>query len=196
MFEYLIGTVTDLKDHICVLDVNFVGYVLYISDNTKSNLNIGDSAKLFTELLIRENLWQLYGFIDESERTWFDLLTTVQGVGARYAINILSKIHYSDLSFVISNKRKDMLSSADGIGDKIATRIINELERKIPASENHIACDISANNNLNSNITSDVYSALINLGFKQNEIKAAISKISKINNFEQMLRDCLNLIRK
>lgn len=196
MFEYLIGTVIDLRDNICILDVNSVGYIIYISDNTKFNLNIGNQAKIFTELLIRENLWQMYGFIDETERSWFDLLVTVQGVGAKYAINILSKIHYSDLSFVISNKRKDMLSAADGIGDKIATRIINELERKIPSSTNTTLNGTGLKNNLNSNVTNDVYSALINLGFKSNEIKTAIANVPESNDFEQMLRDCLNLIRK
>lgn len=196
MFEYLIGTVIDLRDNICILDVNSVGYIIYMSDNTKFNLNIGNQAKIFTELLIRENLWQMYGFIDETERSWFDLLITVQGVGAKYAINILSKIHYSDLSFVISNKRKDMLSAADGIGDKIATRIINELERKIPASTNTTLNGTVLKNNLNSNVTNDVYSALINLGFKSNEIKTAIANVPESNDFEQMLRDCLNLIRK
>lgn len=196
MFEYLIGTIEDLRDNVCVLDVNSVGYLLYVSDNTKSNLSIGNRAKLFTELLIRENLWQMYGFIDESERSWFDLLTTVQGVGARYAINILSKVHYSDLPFVISNKRKDMLSAADGIGDKIATRILNELERKIPASTNSIVSTSTMNSDINNNITNDVYSALINLGFKPNEIKSAISNVQEVRDFEQMLRDCLNLIRK
>lgn len=195
MFEYLIGTVIDLRDNICILDVNSVGYIIYISDNTKFNLSIGNKAKIFTELLIRENLWQMYGFIDETERSWFDLLITVQGVGAKYAINILSKIHYSDLSFVISNKRKDMLSAADGIGDKIATRIINELERKIPDSTNTTLNSTILKNNLNGNVTNDVYSALINLGFKSNEVKAAIANVPESNDFEQMLRDCLNLIR-
>lgn len=198
MISYLKGRVHAIGDMNIVLDVHGVGFYVNTSNITNQNFREGEDVFLFTELVIRENLWQMYGFINEIEKALFLLLNKVQGVGAKAALSILSAIKYDQLGHVIKNKDVAQLCTADGIGEKLASRIVNELHKKIPDSL-LIVAGVSYENKQSTPVDmlqQDVISALVNLGFKQYEIKKAMEGIdSEGLNFEDMFKMVLGKLR-
>lgn len=164
-------------DHVLV-DVNGVCYQVFTSAKTLSRLGIeGDRMVLFTEMVIRNELPQLFGFQDFHEQEWFRLLTTVQGVGARVALAILSVLNPDELVLSIYNQDKTQITRADGVGPKLALRIISELKDKVSS----IATAGSAPQNLAKNGTepgqvADAFAALESLGYRRHEAAAAIQQ--------------------
>jgi len=198
MISYLKGKVQEIGDLHLILDVHGVGFLVNTSNVTNQDLKLGEEAFLLTELIIRENLWQMYGFINETEKALFLLLNKVQGVGAKAALSILSVIKYDQLGHVIKNKDIAQLCLADGVGEKLASRIANELHKKIPDS----LLVLGAHSNVAMNtpkvnmVQQDVISALVNLGFKQYEIKKAMEGIEdKALGFEDMFKMVLGKLR-
>ena len=125
-----------------ILDVQGVGYLVHVTGRTLAQIGrSGDFVTLLTELLVREDSLTLYGFKDTSEQAAFRMLQTVQGVGAKAALSILTTLPADELSQAILAGDKAMVSRADGIGPKLAQRIINELAQKLPAS---LITDLSA----------------------------------------------------
>lgn len=121
------------EDHV-LIDVRGVGYVVYCSDRTLGTLpNAGEATALFTELLVREDLLQLYGFTTLQEKEWFRLLQTVQGVGAKAALAMLSALGPDGVSRAIALGDWNSIKAAKGIGPKTAQRVVNELKDKAPS---------------------------------------------------------------
>ena len=200
MITYLKGKVQEIGDLYVILDINDVGFFVNTSNITNMNFTIGDDVKLLTELVIRENSWQIYGFINEIERAFFNLLNKVQGVGSKVALSILSAVKYDILGDTIKSKNIDLLCTADGIGEKLASRIVNELYKKVP--DTLLMCGTSNTNSVQKKskenlVQKDVISALLNLGFKQYEIKKALDNVAfeDDSNFESMLKSMLNQLR-
>ncbi len=200
MITYLKGKVQEIGDLYVILDINDVGFFVNTSNITNTNFTIGDDVKLLTELVIRENSWQIYGFINEIERAFFNLLNKVQGVGSKVALSILSAVKYDILGDTIKSKNIDLLCTADGIGEKLASRIVNELYKKVP--DTLLMCGTSNTNSVQKKseenlVQKDVISALLNLGFKQYEIKKALDNVAfeDDSNFESMLKSMLNQLR-
>lgn len=164
-------------DHVLV-DVNGVCYQVFTSAKTLSRLGSeGDRVVLVTEMVIRNELPQLFGFQDLLEQEWFRLLTTVQGVGARVALAILSVLTPDELALSIYNQDKAQITRADGVGSKLALRIISELKDKVSS--------ISVGGNLPQNLTrnatetgqvADAFAALESLGYRRHEAAAAIQQ--------------------
>ena len=157
-------------DH-AVIDVGGVGYLVGASAKTLAALGpVGEAATLFTEMLVAEDFIRLVGFARPDERDWFRLLTGVQGVGARVALAILSVLEPIDLARAIAAQDKAMIGRANGVGPKLAERIVRELKDKaggvIPGSVTAVATASSA--------ASDAVSALLNLGFRPAEANAAV----------------------
>lgn len=120
------------SDHV-LLDVNGVGYVVYCSDRTLAALpGKGEAAALFTELLVREDLLQLFGFTTLYEREWHRLLTSVQGVGAKASMAILGTLGAEGVARAISLGDAAAVKAAPGVGPKLAQRVVNELKDKAP----------------------------------------------------------------
>ena len=120
------------EDHV-LIDVRGVGYLVYCSDRTLMGLPpVGEAAALFTELLVREDLLQLYGFVDPVEKEWFRLLMTVQGVGAKAAIAILGALGQEGIGRAIALGDVAAIKAARGIGPKTAQRVVIELKDKAP----------------------------------------------------------------
>mgnify|MGYP000218143590 CR=1 FL=1 len=120
------------EDHV-LLDVRGVGYIVYCSDRTLGALpSVGEATALFTELLVREDLLQLYGFTTLQEKEWFRLLQTVQGVGAKAALAMLSALGPDGVSRAIALGDWNSIKAAKGIGPKTAQRVVNELKDKAP----------------------------------------------------------------
>ena len=136
MIAKLSGIVDSIGLDGAVIDVGGVGYLAFCSTRTLGRLPPpGGAARLFVETHVREDHIHLYGFIDAAERDWFRLLTTVQGVGARLALAVLSATAPEALSLAIVAQDKAALARADGVGPRLAARIVNELRDKVGALE-------------------------------------------------------------
>ena len=157
-------------DH-AVIDVGGVGYLVGASAKTLAAIGpIGEAATLFTEMLVAEDSIRLVGFARPDERDWFRLLTGVQGVGARVALAILSVLEPVELAKAVGAQDKAMVARANGVGPKLAERIVRELKDKvggvIPGSLTPVAAAMGA--------AQDAVSALLNLGFRPAEANAAV----------------------
>ncbi|HEY0291775.1 MAG TPA: Holliday junction branch migration protein RuvA, partial [Hansschlegelia sp.] len=133
----MIGKLTGVVDSVgadwVILDVGGVGYVVSCSSRTLSRLpKAGDTARLSIETHVREDRIQLFGFMADLEREWFRLLNTVQGVGTKVALAILSTLEASDLATAIALQDKVAIARAPGVGPKVAARIAAELKDKAP----------------------------------------------------------------
>lgn len=132
MIGKLKGTVdTIAEDHI-ILDVHGVGYLVQCPSSTMAKLNVGEAAVLLIEMKVSEDAIRLYGFLSGEEREWFRILQTVQSVGARVALNILSALSPRAIGKAIALSDKAMIGQAQGVGPKLATRIVTELKDKAP----------------------------------------------------------------
>jgi Holliday junction DNA helicase RuvA len=171
MIAHLKGilSATDI-DH-AVIDVGGVGYLVGASSRTLSAIGpVGEACMVHTEMLVAEDFIRLVGFATAAERDWFRLLTGVQGVGARVALAILSALDAADLSRAISSQDKAMVARANGVGPKLAERIVRELKDKIGAvaiGGSSVAAPTGAG--------ADAVSAMLNLGFRPAEANAAVA---------------------
>ena len=160
-------------DH-AVIDVGGVGYLVGASSRTLAAIGpVGEACILFTEMLVGEDFIRLVGFARAEERDWFRLLTGVQGVGARVALAILSALEPADLSRAIAAQDKAMVARANGVGPKLAERIVRELKDKaggIVLGPGGSGAPAAA-----SGAGADAVSALLNLGFRPAEASAAVA---------------------
>ena len=186
MIAQLFGRLVAADLNQLVLDVQGVGYLVHATGRTLAQIGQpGDMVTLYTELLVREDSLTLYGFKDTAEQAAFSMLQTVQGVGAKAALSILTTLPADELSQAILAGDKAMVSRADGIGPKLAQRIINELAQKLPASLTSdpvtvgpVAAgrleDAAADNG--QQLVQDALSALVNLGYSRTEAFSAVSQ--------------------
>ncbi|RJF86076.1 Holliday junction branch migration protein RuvA [Sphingomonas cavernae] len=160
-------------DH-AVIDVGGVGYLVGASSRTLAAIGLtGGAVTIHTEMLVSEDSIRLMGFATAAERDWFRLLTSVQGVGSRVALAILSALDSNELHRSIASGDKAMVARANGVGPKLAQRIVNELKDKtggIALGPGGVAAPIPAGSN-----AADAVSALVNLGFKPNEASTAVA---------------------
>lgn len=188
MIAKLSGIVDSIGDDWIVIDVGGVGYLAYCSSRTLGRFGVGEAAQLVIETHVREDHIHLYGFGDYAERDWFKLLTTVQGVGAKVCLAILSTLSADELVQAIAAADKGAVSRANGVGPKLATRIVSELKDKVghlalgPAalmgagsSSGGTTYASGAINAVRSEI-SDAVSALVNLGYTPSDALGAVSR--------------------
>lgn len=183
MIARLKGLVDSIGDDWAILDVNGVGYLVFCSGRTLSRLAVGEAARLEIETHVREDHIHLYGFGDESERDWFRLLTSVQGVGAKVGLAILGVLSGEELLQTIAASDKAGITRAPGVGPKLATRILSELKDKVGSlalgvstkSSDKIAKAGPAVVDENSHIR-DAASALVNLGYSPADALGAVSR--------------------
>ena len=138
MYYYLNGTVAHIGPYLVVIDCGGVGYACRTTNHTISKLNTGKVAKLYTHLYVREEIFELYGFASESELGCFRMLIGVSGVGPKAALAILSSNTPEGLALAIVSGNEKALTSAPGIGKKIAQRIILELKDKLEIGRAHV----------------------------------------------------------
>jgi Holliday junction DNA helicase RuvA len=197
MIASLTGILTLLGKSEIVLEVNGVGYLLHVSSKLITSLDeIGSELTLFTDLQIRDDKIVIYGFASSKDQNIFKLLQTVQGVGPRAALSILSTLNVDELILAISSGDKVMISRADGVGPKVAGRITTELVEKVSSLNNSlfnnsisknipVTLQEKLNNNKNSDSSDlsveveDIISALVNLGYSRSEVFSVVMKIKK-----------------
>jgi len=173
MIARLAGRLVESGIDQLVIDVGGVGYLVQASARTLAAVGpVGEAAMLFTEMQVREDAITLFGFATAGERDWFRLLTGVQGVGGRVALSILSVLDAAELSRAVAGGDKAMVARANGVGPKLAMRIVNELKDKIGAVAIGPAGAVPA---AARGVNADALSALANLGFRTSEASAAVA---------------------
>jgi Holliday junction DNA helicase RuvA len=185
MIGKLRGIVDAVGAENALIDVGGVGYEVTCSSKTLSSLPLpGEPVVLSIETHVREDAIKLYGFLSEAERGWFRLLQSVQGVGAKVALSILSTLDANHLANAIALQDKGLITRAPGVGPKVALRIVNELKDKVPA---HVLSAATGQGSAPANgthvmsvapsPTAEAVSALINLGYAPAQANAAISTV-------------------
>lgn len=183
MIGKLKGTIEDIAEDHVLIDVHGVCYVAYCSSRTLSRLgSAGEAVVLFIETYVREDQFRLFGFQTALEREWFRLLQSVQGVGAKVALAVLSTLTSNDLANAIALQDKETVARAPGIGPKVALRIVTELKNKVPAFAGGGA--IGLKQDLGEGVApapvSDAVSALSNLGYSRDQAANAVAAALKI----------------
>jgi Holliday junction DNA helicase RuvA len=185
MIGKLRGLVDGYGEDFVVLDVNGVGYLVQCSARSLQALpKPGGETSLLIETQVREDAIRLFGFRDEAEREWFRLLQTVQGVGAKVALAILSTLDPGELASAVASRDKSQLQRAPGVGGRLAERLVTELKDKAPAFAPidplvaRLAGAVEAKAGLPQPVA-DAISALTNLGYGQPQASAAIAAALK-----------------
>ena len=192
MIAKLRGFVDTIGEDYCIIDVNGVGYLVFVSAKTAARLSVGSEASLLIETVVREDSITLFGFADALEKEWFNTLTKVQGVGAKVCLSILSALSPMQLAQAVSAQDKASFTRANGVGPKLAARIVTELKDKVvmvPVAE--FAKEVNMNltpaeqtENYEDSLMSraedpskmeDAISALVNLGYQRLEAYRAVN---------------------
>lgn len=182
MIGKLKGLVDGFGEDVVQIDVGGVVYEASCSSKTLQALpQVGHATVLHTEMVVREDMIRLYGFATETEKAWFSVLTTVQGVGARVALAILSVLTPSELASAIALQDKSMIGRANGVGPKLAVRIVTELKGKAPALGAGDAALLGLQAAIGEGVArgpvADAVSALSNLGYSQAQASAAVARV-------------------
>lgn len=197
MIAKLRGIVDTIGEDFCIIDVNGVGYLASASSRTLGTLALGEQATLSTVMTVREDDISLFAFADAWEKEWFLTLTKVQGVGAKVCLSILSVLSPTQLSQAVSAQDKTSFCRANGVGPKLAARIVTELKDKIVT----IPLNISGSTNTTTVLTpevaikpvelpqnqdyakvEDAISALTNLGYQRLEAYRAVNSVLNENS--------------
>lgn len=191
MIAKLKGVIDTIGEDYCIIDVGGVGYLVFASSKTLGRLINGGSAVLLVETVVREDNISLYGFFDAWEKEWFTTLTKVQGVGAKVCLAILSVLSPNQLAEAVSAQDKASFTRANGVGPKLAARIVTELKDKIvtvPITEFNKDANMDPSqqtenyeDNLEARVEDpskmeDAISALVNLGYQRLEAYKAVNK--------------------
>ena len=179
MIAKLTGLLDSIGEDWAVIDVNGVGYLVFCSTRTLAQLpGRGEAVSFVIETHIREDHIHLYGFLEHAEREWFRLLTTVQGVGAKVGLGILSVLAPKDLSDAILAQDKGMITRAPGVGSKLATRLLTELKDKVSGLAEFAppaAAVVTGDDETARGSFDDAVSALVNLGYQRGAAFGAVS---------------------
>ena len=191
MIAYVNGIIDDITEDNTVIDVGGIGYNVKISADTASRLpGIGEPVKLYTYTCVREDAFQLYGFLSRSDLEVFKLLITVNGIGPKGGLAILSVMDADDLRFAIMSGDSKAISRAPGIGAKTAQRVILDLKDKISIDDTLISKEIgvtAAGGNalkIDTPQKKEAIEALVSLGYGQTESVKAVNAIEGIENMD------------
>ena len=194
MLYYVSGTVAILEPGLAVIDCGGVGYGCRITAYTAGQLKLNQNARLFITESIREDAYDLYGFISKEEQRCYELLTSVNGVGPKAAMAILSSGGPQNFTLAVMTGDEKMLTAAQGVGKKIAQRIILELKDKLGggameldfSNGNAAAAPVQTGNN-----AAFAHAALQELGYSPAEINAALKGVDPKSTTEEMIRHAL-----
>ena len=205
------GQLIEKKSDNVVIDVHGIGYVVYVTEKTARSLTLDNQSgdiSLHSELIVKEDLLQLVGFLTQTEKNWFNLLRSVQGIGAKVALTILNTLDTDELLRAIRVKNELAFSSVSGIGSRMAQRLVVELSgrKDLIALEDEETGEIKDESSEQTigiikrkEIQQDALSALQNLGFKPAEAKSAIDKIltlKDLNDASLLVKEALRSLAK
>lgn len=205
------GQLIEKKSDNVVIDVHGIGYVVYVTEKTARSLTLDNQSgdiSLYSELIVKEDLLQLVGFLTQTEKDWFNLLRSVQGIGAKVALTILNTLDTDELLRAIRVKNELAFSSVSGIGSRMAQRLVVELSgrKDLIALEDEETGEIKDESSEQTidiikrkEIQQDALSALQNLGFKPAEAKSAIDKILTLKDLDDaslLVKEALRSLAK
>ncbi|EGT3604806.1 Holliday junction branch migration protein RuvA [Clostridium perfringens] len=201
MYEYIRGQFQGISKDYVVIELNNIGYKIFTSGNTMSNMpKVGDEVLLYLEQIVREDFIGLYGFTTREELEMFKLLLSINGVGARAALSLLSISTVNNLKYAIMMGDEKHITRAPGIGKKTAQRIILELKDKLKpdeltSEEGQLIEGINDNSDYSFNIN-ETLSALMALGYTEKEAQKALEKVDKTLSIENMIKESLKLLMR
>jgi Holliday junction DNA helicase RuvA len=182
---FLKGIAEDIHDDHCIINVNGVGYLIFISNKTSNSLkNLSENSMItfIIQTIVKEDAIELYGFLDQIDKVWFNELMKVQGIGAKMAQKILSQMTIQEITKALISEDSKTFNNISGIGPKMASRIITELKnsaQKIGIID--YKNDIDSDKIYNNSIVNDAISALENLGYKKHDSLKIINNIYSLN---------------
>ena len=197
MYAYLHGILADVQDENCVIDINGVGYNVKVSAQTIFRMpGIGESVKLYTYTSVREDAFVLYGFLSKADLEMFKKVITVNGIGPKGGLALLSAMDADALRFAILSEDVKAISAAPGIGKKTAERIILDLKDKLPIDAGMIAMEIAAGQASELSETpqiAEAIEALTALGYGKSEATKAVRQVENARELEsgEILRKAL-----
>lgn len=182
MIGKLKGIVDSYGDDFVLLDVQGVCYEAFCSSRSLQALpGVGEAATLFIEMVVREDFIKMYGFASAGEKSWFRTLVSVQGVGARVALAILSTLTASEISSAIALADKTTIARAPGVGPKLAQRVVTELKGKAPdlgaVDAGALGLQTALGEGVASGNVADAVSALSNLGYSSAQASGAVARV-------------------
>lgn len=188
MISLLQGTIESETEKYVIIDVSGVGYKVHISGNTFKNLpKKGEKIKLYTHLYVRENIMDLYGFLNPEELEIFELLISISGIGPKGALSVLTVASIETLKRAIANEESSILTKVSGIGKKMAEKIILELKNKI--GDEFAGKGVS--------VDSETIDALTSLGYRIQEAREVLKKVpEEVEGVENRVREALKLLGK
>ena len=198
MIGFLRGQVAALKADYCLLDVNGVGYRVFVAGSTRSKLRLNEETQLFTYMNVYQDGITLYGFASEDEYDIFQLLIGVSGIGPKVALGILSSITVDGLCKAIQNKQATVLTKLPGIGKKSAERLILELKDKVgfATSSDEEILTLDMEGAVGDDIVSEAQAALVALGYSQAEIAPVLKQAAKCKTTEEIIKLALKQLNK
>lgn len=174
MYEYIIGNIMEIQEDYLVLENSGIGYKIYVSNNSLSNIDNRENVKIYTYFNMRDDGIFLYGFATREELDMFELLLLVSKIGPKIAMGILSVLTPNDIKLGIINNNIEILCKAPGIGKKTASRIILELKDRI---DENIVVDDNFNITIEDDSIVEATNALMGLEYTKSEIDKALDKV-------------------
>lgn len=193
MFYYLKGSISYKDENFVALDINGAGYKVYTTIGTISKVQMDEETTLYTYVNIREDIFDIYGFPTKEELAFFELLISVSGVGPKAGLSVLSALSLSDLITAVVTNDAKTISTAKGVGSKLAQRIILELKSKIPDSD--IVSGIKGEGGFSDFLlvdsSNEAVSALITLGYSSQEARRAVAGVENPSTVEETIKEAL-----
>lgn len=197
MYAYLKGSLEFTATNYAVVEVSGVGYKVYMSSAELSRLPAkGNAVMVYTHLHVREDMMDLYGFLTQDELLMFEMVISVSGVGPKVGLSLLSAMSPSSFALAVVNNDPKSITKAQGVGLKLAQRIILELKDKLKGQDYQAAgIDIGQEADIQSS-GSEAISALVVLGYSPQEAKRVVSKITGVTDVEGIIKEALKLMMK
>ena len=193
MYCYLKGTLEEKATNYVVIDVNDIGYRVYTSFSSMNSVgNIGDKVKMYTYLNVREDAMELYGFTTTEEKEMFTRLISVSGVGPKVALSILSVTTPAKFAVAVITNDVKTITKAQGVGPKMAQRVILELKDKLKNEDMNIELDVATSDD--ENAKNEAISALVVLGYSPEMAKNAVAKTEDGLGTEEIIKKALTLL--
>lgn len=198
MYEYIKGIYAGFNKDYIILENNGIGYKILTSGSTISNMpEVEEEVMLYIQQIVREDFIGLYGFLTKEELSMFNLLLTINGVGAKASLSLLSISNANSLKSAIVNGDEKLITRAPGIGKKIAQRVILELKDKLKVDPINSSDDIETSDLGNiegNNAANEALYALISLGYSEREAETALKSIDKNDSVENIIKKCLKVL--
>ena len=195
MYEYIKGIFKSIEKEYIVIECGNIGYKIFTSGSTISDMpDIDQPVKIYTHQIVREDFIGLYGFLTKEEISMFNLLISINGVGPKAALSLMSIANVSTLKYAIITDDDKLITKAPGIGKKTAQRIILELKDKINLGEAIQEGVVINQIDIDNEKLSEAVGALMALGYSDKEAEKALEKADRSKNVEEIIKQCLKIL--